>query len=110
MNKQMLLQTIAENVKKKHPWRISQDKYLTFFKEYPKEFLEERLFYDNLIEKAKQFKVCIIPFESIKIDIKLNLDELIRWELGLDKYQEDLKNHDILPGDIKKILKEQIDK
>lgn len=106
MNKQALLHAIAESVRKKHPWRISQEKYLAVFGEYPKEFLAERLAYDNLMEKAKQFKLCIIPFESIRIDIKLNLDELIRWELSLDRWEEELRAHDILPGDIKKLLKE----
>lgn len=103
MNKQELLLTITETVRSKHPWRISQKKYLAFFGEFPKEFLEERLAYDNLIEKAKQFKLCIIPFENIKIDIKLTLDELIRWELSLDKWK-DAQSHNIVPNDIKKLL------
>lgn len=99
------MQGIAESVRKKHPWRISQEKYLALFGEYPREFLAERLAYDNLVEKAKQFKLCIIPFENIKIDIKLNLDELIRWELSLDKWEE-ARLHNIVPNDIKKLLKE----
>ncbi len=104
MNKQELLTSIAESVRRKHPWRISQEKYLNLFGEFPKEFLAERLAYDNLVEKAKQFKQCIIPFESIRIDIKLSLDELIQWELSLDKW-EDARAHNILPNDIKKLLK-----
>lgn len=106
MNKQMLLSGIAESVKKKHPWKISQDKYKLIFGELPKEFLEERIHYDNLVEKSKQFKLCQLILSEIKIEIKLTLDELIVWELSLDKWEE-AKIHNILPGDIKKILKEK---
>lgn len=104
MNKQELLKAIAESVQRKHPWRISQEKYLALFGEFPKEFLTERLAYDNLVIKAQQFKLCIIPFDNIKIDIRLTLDELIRWELNLDRW-EDAQRHNILPNDIKKLIK-----
>jgi hypothetical protein len=106
MNKQDLLYAIAKSVNKKHPWKTSQEKYLNLFKEYPKEFLNERIFYDNLVEKAKQFKLCELILSDIRIEIKLTLDELIVFELSLDKW-EDAKIHDILPNDIKKVLKEK---
>lgn len=104
MNKQELLLAIVDAVRKKHPWRISQERYLAIFGEYPKEFLTERLAYDNLVEKSKQFRLCIIPFENIKVNIRLTLDELIRWELNLDKWEE-ARRHNILPNDIKKLIK-----
>lgn len=104
MNKQMILKGIAESVKKKHPWRISQEKYLLLFGRLPQEFLNERLAYDNLIEKSKQFKLCQLVLSEVKVEIKLTLDECISWELSLDKWN-DAKLHNILPGDIKKILK-----
>lgn len=106
MNKLSLLYAIAETVRKKHPWRVSQEKYLELFGEYPKEFLAERLAYDNLMEKAKKFKLCILP-ESIPIDIRLTLDELIRWELSLDRWKDDVAFHNILPNDIKKLVKSE---
>lgn len=105
MNKQELLKGITESVRKKHPWRINQEKYLALFKEYPKEFLEERLAYDNLVTKAKQFKLCNLVLSEVRVEIKLTLDELIQWELSLDKW-EDARAHNILPNDIKKLLKE----
>ena len=105
MNKQTLLRDIATSVRKKHPWSISQEKYFNLFKEYPKEFLEERQIYDNLLDKSKQFKLCRLILSEVKVEIKLSLDELIAWELSLDKW-EDARSHNILPGDIKKMLKE----
>jgi hypothetical protein len=104
MNKQQLLQSITDAVRKKHPWRISQEKYLNLFKELPREFLEERLAYDNLLEKQKQFKLCQLVLSEVKIEIKLSLDECIIWELNLDKWNE-AKLHNIVPNDIKKLLK-----
>lgn len=105
MNKSELLKAIANSVKNKHPWHISQDKYLSVFKEFPKEFLLERLAYDNLLTKVKEFKVCQLVLSEVKVEIKLTLNELIIWELNLDKWQE-AKIHNIVPNDIKKILKE----
>ena len=105
MNKQQLLQGIVDAVRKKHPWRISQEKYLSLFGELPREFLEERQFYDNLISKSKNFKLCQLVLSEVKVEIKINLDELIVWELSLDKWEE-ARAHNILPGDIKKILKD----
>lgn len=103
MNKQALLQTIADNVRKKHPWRISQEKYLVFFGELPKEFLQERLAYDNLVDKSKQYKLLQLVLSEVKIEIKLSFDQCISWELGR---WEEAKAHNILPGDIKKLLKD----
>lgn len=105
MNKHELLKAITDSVRRKHPWRISQDKYLALFGQYPREFLDERLAYDNLLEKMKQFKLCNLVVSEVKIEIKLTLDELIAWELSLDKW-EDARSHNIVPGDIKKMLKE----
>jgi hypothetical protein len=105
MNKQALLHGIAEAVRKKHPWQISQDRYLNLFKELPKEFLEERQAYDNLLEKCKNFKLCQLILSSVKVEVKLTLDELIVHELSLDKWEE-AKLHNILPGDIKKLVKQ----
>lgn len=102
MNKQILLQTIAENVKKKHPWRISQDKYLEFFGSLPREFLEERIAYDNLVKKAQEFKLCQLVLSEVKVEIKLTFDECIAWEIGR---WEESSSHNILPSDIKKMLK-----
>jgi hypothetical protein len=103
MNKQTLLQNIAENVRRKHPWHISQEKYLAFFGELPKEYLSERQSYDNLIEKQKQFKLCHLVLSEVKVEIKLSIDECIAWEIGR---WEEASIHNILPNDIKKILKE----
>lgn len=106
MNKDLLLKGIADAVRSKYPWRISQDKYLALFKEFPREFLEERQHYDNLFEKAKHFKLCNLVLSQVKVEVKLTLDELIVWELNLDKWEE-ARAHNILPNDIKKILKDQ---
>jgi hypothetical protein len=105
MNKTELLRSITQSVHKKHPWRISQESYLKLFGQLPQEFLNERLAYDNLVEKHKQFKLCQLVLTEVKIEIKLSLDELITWELSLDKW-EAVRAHNILPGDIKKLLKE----
>lgn len=105
MNKQELLKEIAKSVRSKHPWAISQDKYLEFFQEFPKEFLEERLTYDNLLVKVKGFKKCQLILSQVKVEIVLTLDELIKWELNLNKW-EDAKLHNIVPADIKKLLKD----
>ena len=105
MNKQELLRSLAETVRRKHPWRISQEKYLALFKELPREFLEERQAYDNLVEKAQRFKLCQLVLSEVKVEVRLTFDELIAWELSLDKWQ-DARAHNILPGDIKKILKD----
>lgn len=104
MNKDTLLRYIAESVNKKHPWKISQEKYLDLFKEFPREFLDERLIYDNLLKKSENFKLCNLVLSHVKVEIKLTLDELIIWELNLDKWEEARLNN-IFPGDIKKILK-----
>lgn len=106
MNKQELLRAITESVRKKHPWRINQDKYLALFGEFPREYLEERLHYDNLMQKAKQFKLCSLLLSEVKVEIRLTLDELIIWELNLDRWEE-ARMHNILPNDIKKLLKEE---
>lgn len=105
MNKAELLRSITQSVHKKHPWRISQESYLKLFGQLPQEFLNERLAYDNLVEKHKQFKLCQLVLTEVKIEIKLTLDECIAWELSLDKW-EAVRAHNILPGDIKKLLKE----
>lgn len=106
MNKEVALRTIAKSVKNKHPWSVSQDKYLNLFKEFPKEYLAERLHYDNLLEKAKHFKLLHLIVSEVKVEINLTLDELIVWELSLDRWAEAVRMHDIVPGDIKKLLKE----
>jgi hypothetical protein len=103
MNKAELLNLIAENVRKKHPWSISQEKYIAFFGELPRDFLTERLAYDNLVEKAKHFKLCQLVLSEVKINIKLTIDQCIMWEINR---WEDAKAHNILPNDIKKLLKE----
>jgi hypothetical protein len=104
MNKQQLLRDITETVRKKHPWRISQDRYFNLFGRFPQEFLDERLAYDNLIEKTKTFRLCNLILSQVKVEILLTLDECIAWELSLDKWEE-ARKHDILPSDIKKLLK-----
>jgi hypothetical protein len=106
MNKQMLLQSIADTVRKKHPWKISQERYLAVFKELPRQFLEERQAYDNLLEKCKQFKLCNLFLSHVKVEVNLTLDECIEHELSLDKW-DDARAHNILPNDIKKILKDE---
>ena len=104
MNKQMLLQTIADNVRKKHPWKISQEKYVAVFGELPREYLNERLAYDNLLEKTKQFKLCHLVLSEVKIEVRLNLDQCIIWEIAR---WEEAAAHNIVPNDIKKLLKEK---
>lgn len=103
MNKQDLLKSITDNVKKKHPWKISQEKYIKFFGELPKEYLSERLAYDNLLEKCKSFKLCHLILSETKVEIRLTLEQCIMWELGR---WEEASLHNILPNDIKKLLKE----
>lgn len=102
MNKKELLQTIVDNVKKKHPWSISQERYLELFGRLPQAFLEERIYYDNLLEKAKQFKLCQLILSEVKIEIKLTLDECIFWEISR---WEEASSHNIVMSDIKKLLK-----
>jgi len=101
MNKQELLRTIVDNVRKKHPWQISQEKYESFFGELPKEFLNERLAYDNLLEKCKNFKICDLILSEVKVYIKLTLNQCIEWEIGR---WEESSFHNIRINDIKKIL------
>lgn len=103
MNKQALLQSITDNVRKKHPWRITQERYVGFFGELPRAFIEERIAYDNLIEKNKQFKLCHLILSEVQVQIQLNLDQCIAWEIGR---WEEASLHNILPSDIKKMLKE----
>jgi len=105
MNRAELLSAIVDNVRKKHPHAISQDKYVKFFGELPREYINERLFFDNLLERAKNFKILRIPFLSeTKLEVRLTLDQCIEWEIGR---WEDATWHNILPNDIKKILKER---
>ena len=104
MNKSELLIAITKQVQAKHPWYISQERYQSFFGELPKEFLNERLAYDNLLIKAKEFKLCQLILSETKIEIKLSLDQCIEWELAR---WEDAKAHRITVGDIKKLLKER---
>jgi hypothetical protein len=106
MNKQEILNALVKNVKSKHPWKISQEKYEALFQELPLEFLEERLVYDNLLVKQASFKKCHLILSDVKIEVQLTLDELIAWELSLDKWEE-ARAHNIVSNDIKKILKEQ---
>lgn len=103
MNKAELLKVITSNVHKKHPWYISQEKYIEVFGELPKEFLLERQAYDNLLEKLKQFKLCQLILSETKVEIKLTLDECIAWEIN--RHEEAIA-HNILPSDIKKLLKD----
>jgi hypothetical protein len=106
MNKQELLTAITFNVRRKHSdkgWYISQERYLKFFGELPREFLDERLAYDNLLDKMKQFKLCQLVLSETKIEIKLNFDQVIVWEISR---HEDAAAHNILPSDIKKLLKD----
>ncbi len=49
-------------------------------------------------------KLCQLVLSEVKVEIKLSLDECIAWELGR---WEDAAKHNILPNDIKKLLKEQ---
>jgi hypothetical protein len=103
MNKQELLIAITHNVRKKHPWKISQEKYVEFFGELPHEYIDERLAYDNLLEKSKSFKLLHIVLSETKLEVRLNLDQLIAWELAR---WEGAGQHNIVPNDIKKLLKE----
>lgn len=103
MNKKELLHAITENVRKKHPWYISEEKYKAFFGELPKEYLDERLAYDNLLKKHSQFKLCQLILSEVKVEIKLNIDQCIAWEMAR---WEDAASHNIVSGDIKKLLKE----
>ena len=103
MNKQELLKAIAKSISSKHPWKINHLEYLELFKEFPREFIEEKEIYDVLVSKSNSFKLCNLILSQVKIEIKLTLDELILWELSLDKWQE-AKNHNIYPIDIKKLL------
>lgn len=103
MNKQELLKAITDNVRKKHPWKISQEKYVAFFGELPREYLEERIAYDNLLEKSKHYKLCHLVLNQVKVEIRLNLDQCIAWEIAR---WDDAKAHNILPNDIKKLLKD----
>jgi hypothetical protein len=103
MNKQALLVALADSVRKKHPWKIHQDRYLNLFGELPREFLEERAAYDRLLEKASQFKRCNLFLSRVQVEVLLTLDELVTWELSLNKW-EDARAHDIRPNDIKKLL------
>lgn len=103
MNKQELLTSIADNVRKKHPWRISQEKYQKFFGELPKEYLLERQAYDNLQEKSKQFKLLHLVLSEVKIEIRLSLDQCIAWEIAR---WDEAGPHNIVSGDIKKLLKD----
>lgn len=104
MNKKILLQSIANSVNNKHPWKISQEKYKNLFGELPEQFLEERQFYDTLLAKLSSFKLCSINLSEVRVEVTLTLHELIVWELNLDKWIDDVKAHNILPGDIKKLL------
>jgi hypothetical protein len=99
------LQAITDNVRKKHPWKISQEKYIKFFGELPKEFLNERLAYDNLLEKSKHYKVLQLILSEVKVEIHLTLDQCIAWEIAR---WEEAGPHNILPNDIKKLLKSDI--
>lgn len=101
MNKQTLLQSIADNVRKKHPWKISQEKYQKFFGDLPQEFLNERLAYDNLVEKAKRFKLCSLVLSEVRIEISLSYEQCIEWEIGR---WEESQYHNVSVSDIKKLL------
>lgn len=98
-----LLRSIADNVRKKHPWKISQEKYVSVFGELPRDYLNERLPYDNLVEKSKNFKLLHLVLSEVKLEIRLTLDQCIAWELSR---WEEASAHNILPNDIKKLLKE----
>lgn len=102
MNKQDLLKEITDNVRKKHPWMISQEKYVAFFGELPREYLEERIAYDNLLTKSKQYRMLHLVLSEVKVEIRLNLDQCIAWEIS--RWPE-AGAHNILPNDIKKLLK-----
>lgn len=103
MNKQDLLFAMADNVRKKHPWKISQEKYLKFFGDLPQEYLNERLAYDNLLAKHNQYKLLHLVLSEVKVEIKLSIDQCIAWEISR---WEEAAAHNILPNDIKKVLKD----
>jgi len=100
--KQELLHSIANNVRKKHPWKISQEKYIEFFGELPREYLNERIAFDNLLEKSKDYKLLHLVLSEVKVEVRLTLDECIAWEIAR---WEEASSHNILPNDIKKVLK-----
>src|SRR5277367_5470962 len=102
MNKQELLNSIASNVRKKHPWKISQEKYIEFFGELPREYLNERIAFDNLLAKSKDYKLLHLVLYEVKEEVRLTLDECIAWEIAR---WEEASSHNILPNDIKKVLK-----
>jgi hypothetical protein len=104
MNRLDMIRGIAENVRKLHPRYVPQERYLKLFAELPHSFVEERQAFDNLIEKQKSFKLCRLQLDDVKVEIKLTLDECIDYELALDKWA-DARAHNILPSDIKKLLK-----
>ena len=91
---------------KSTPWKISQEKYIAVFGELPREYLNERLAFDNLVEKAKNFKLCHLGLQQVKIEVQLSFDQCIEWELNIDKWKDDVKAHNIVAGDIKKLIKE----
>lgn len=102
MTKNEILLGIASNVRKKHPHKISEVKFREFFGEPPREYLEERTAYDNLIEKSRGYKLLHLVLSEVKVEIRLNLDQCIEWEIAR---WEEASGHHILPGDIKKLLK-----
>lgn len=106
MKKEEILRELTALVESKHPWRISQEKYISLFGRFPEKFLEERSAYDALIEKCKNFVVCNLVLSQVKVEVKLTLDELIEWELHLDRWEE-ARAHDIRPHDIKKLIKQR---
>ncbi len=105
MNKQALLLTITDNVRKKHPWKISEDKYIKFFGQPPVDYLDERIAFDNLLKKSKHYQLLHLVLSEVKVEIRLNLDQLIAWEIAR---WEEASAHNILPSDIKKLLKSDI--
>ena len=102
MSKQEVLKSIVDNVRKKHPWRISEERFVRVFGELPREYLEERVAYDNLVEKAKRFKLFFPTLTEVKLEIALTLEQCIVWEISR---WEEAQAHNILPGDIRKLLK-----
>jgi len=64
--------------------------------------LAERLYYNNLLERSKEFNLCHLVLSETKIEIKLNLDQCIAWEL---QRWEEATLHNIVPNDIKKLIK-----
>lgn len=103
MNKSEFLRAITDNVRKKHPWKISEEKYSEFFGSLPREYLEERIAYDNLFEKSRNYKYLHLVLTQVKIEVHLTLDQCIRWEIAR---WEDAIAHNIVPNDIKKLLKD----